>query len=144
LQQVDFRPGKEAFHLSGGARSAAPRAARQAGPQAQGGAGLPGQAAGIMTGANKARPLLISSREPIHEWFELSYANYLVLPRSLLQSMPVEWQERMVSLLNEMDRAFQLPPVEYRVQMIRDGKFVRDELADYKRGRRRVRRTGNV
>jgi len=43
---------------------------------------------------------------PIHEWFSLSYCNYLVLPRTLLQSMPTEWQERMVACLNEMQDAY--------------------------------------
>ena len=46
------------------------------------------------------------SREPIHEWFELSYSNYLVIPRSVLQSMPVEWQDRFVAALEEMGKAF--------------------------------------
>lgn len=42
----------------------------------------------------------------IHEWFSLTYANYLILPRSVLQSMPLEWQDRFVSCLRELDRAF--------------------------------------
>lgn len=44
--------------------------------------------------------------EAIHGWFELTYANYLVLPRSVLQSMPDEWQARFVGLLREMETAF--------------------------------------
>lgn len=43
---------------------------------------------------------------PIHEWFGLSYSNYLVLPRTLLQSMPTEWQERFVACLDEIEAAF--------------------------------------
>jgi hypothetical protein len=43
---------------------------------------------------------------PIHTWFGLTYSNYLVLPRSLMQSMPIEWQERMAACLNEMRGAF--------------------------------------
>lgn len=39
----------------------------------------------------------------IHNWFGLTYANYLVLPRSILQSMDAEWQKKMVDLLNEME-----------------------------------------
>lgn len=42
----------------------------------------------------------------IHEWFGLSYSNYLVLPRALLQSMPLEWQHRFTALLTEMGGAF--------------------------------------
>lgn len=43
---------------------------------------------------------------PIHSYFELSYANYLVIPRTLLQSMPVEWQERFVADLEQLRDAF--------------------------------------
>lgn len=43
---------------------------------------------------------------PIHEWFGLSYSNYLVLERTLLQSMSVEWQERMVACLEQLGDAF--------------------------------------
>ena len=39
----------------------------------------------------------------IHNWFGLSYANYLVLPRSILQSMDAEWQKKLVNLLNELE-----------------------------------------
>lgn len=47
---------------------------------------------------------------PIHTWFSLSYSNYLVIPRTLLQSMPAEWQERMVACLTEMQGAFEHVP----------------------------------
>ena len=39
----------------------------------------------------------------IHNWFGLTYANYLVLPRSILQSMDAEWQKKLVNLLNELE-----------------------------------------
>ncbi|MFI2620460.1 hypothetical protein [Streptomyces sp. NPDC018584] len=48
--------------------------------------------------------------EAIHQHFGLSYANYLVLPRTLLQSMPDDWQNRFVALLDELDDAFQHVP----------------------------------
>lgn len=44
--------------------------------------------------------------EAIHGYFSLSYANYLVLHRTLMQSMPDEWQNRMVACLNELEEAF--------------------------------------
>lgn len=44
---------------------------------------------------------------PIHGWFSLSYSNYQVLHRTLMQSMPIEWQERMVACLEEMRAAFE-------------------------------------
>lgn len=42
----------------------------------------------------------------VHTYFGLSYSNYLVLPRTLLQSMPDEWQTRFVRCLRELDAAF--------------------------------------
>lgn len=50
------------------------------------------------------------SAKDVHTYFGLSYANYLVLPRTLLQSMPDEWQTKFVALLGEMDEAFQHVP----------------------------------
>ncbi|MEU5322944.1 hypothetical protein AB0G67_40270 [Streptomyces sp. NPDC021056] len=43
---------------------------------------------------------------PIHTWFGLSYSNYQVLHRTLMQSMPIEWQERMVACLEELQSAY--------------------------------------
>lgn len=86
--------------------------------------------------------------EPIHEWFELTYAQYLTIPRSALQSMPTEWQRRFVDCLDELDARIDWRPsggLQYWVQL-RDtatGAFVpisRDPLMDYARGRRRVSR----
>lgn len=79
--------------------------------------------------------------EAIHEWFGLTYANYLCIPRSVLQSMPDEWQERFVGCLREMDEAFRDLewPASYRVSAIDEsGRFVRDPIPHYNRGRTRV------
>jgi hypothetical protein len=46
------------------------------------------------------------TREAIHEHFGLSYAEYLVIPRTLLQSMPDDWQERFVGMLDDLEAAF--------------------------------------
>lgn len=56
--------------------------------------------------------------DPVHKHFGLSYANYLVMPRTLLQSMPQKWQTKFVALLREFDDAFQhVPQAEaYRVE----------------------------
>lgn len=43
---------------------------------------------------------------PIHTWFGLSYCNYQVLHRTLMQSMPIEWQQRMVACLEQLSSAF--------------------------------------
>lgn len=42
-------------------------------------------------------------RREIHDYFELSYANWLTLPRTLLQSMPSDWQKDFVELLDKFD-----------------------------------------
>lgn len=39
-------------------------------------------------------------------WFGLSYSNYLVVPRTLLQSMPDGWQYRFTALMDELVAAF--------------------------------------
>lgn len=79
--------------------------------------------------------------EPVHLWFELTYAQYLTIPRSLLQSMPQEWQSRFVRCLEELDSAFDWRPEQgrYWVRLKDDnGRFVQDPLMDYERGRRRI------
>jgi hypothetical protein len=45
-------------------------------------------------------------RDAIHKHFGLSYTNYLVIPRTLLQSMPDEWQTPFVALLKVLEGAF--------------------------------------
>ena len=40
---------------------------------------------------------------PIHEWFNLTYAGFLILPRVMLQEMPTKWQARFVALLKEAE-----------------------------------------
>jgi len=78
---------------------------------------------------------------PIHEWFELTYAQYLTVPRSVLQSMPVPWQKKLVTLLMEMDACVDWHPKEgrYWVQLKDDmGRYVFDKFMDYNRGRRRI------
>lgn len=71
---------------------------------------------------------------PMHEWFGLSYASYLVIPRSLIQEMPLSWQSKFRKLLDEMHREFPNAPGIYTVQ-IKDenGKFCKDPLRNYRR-----------
>ncbi|MGG4444533.1 hypothetical protein [Brevibacillus fortis] len=89
----------------------------------------------------------------IHEWFELTYAQYLTIPRSVLQSMPETWQKKFVVLLEELDETqwLSLLPKDtcYKVELrqMKDslngrgwtwGGKVSDPLADYQRGRRNI------
>lgn len=51
-----------------------------------------------------------SGHEDLWEWFGLSRACWLTLPRVLMHSMPDEWQARMAALLVEFDREFPSQP----------------------------------
>lgn len=85
--------------------------------------------------------MTIDGNEPIHEWFGLTYASYLVLRRSVLQSAPVLLQRRLVAVLNELHDLFGSEAFEgdFTVQVRNDsGRFVEDPYADYERGRRRI------
>ncbi|MFJ5644097.1 hypothetical protein [Streptomyces sp. NPDC093223] len=44
--------------------------------------------------------------DAIHRQFGLTYANYLVMPRTLLQSMDDAWQTEFVALLRRFNEAF--------------------------------------
>lgn len=83
----------------------------------------------------------IEPADTIHTWFELTYAQYLTIPRSVLQSMPGSWQARFVACLEELDDTIDWRPPEgrYWVQL-RDakGRYQRDTLMDYERGRRYI------
>lgn len=61
----------------------------------------------------------------IHGYFGLSYANYLVMHRSLLQSMPEQWQAQFVAMLEEYDAAFDhVPRAEiYEVRAARVSEY---------------------
>jgi len=92
-------------------------------------------------------------KRDIHEWFNLTYAQYLTVPRSVLQSMPETWQHKFVALLEELDETgwMSLLPKDtcYKVELRKMeeklsgdgwkwGGKVTDQLADYQRGRRNV------
>jgi len=86
---------------------------------------------------------IIQEEDPVHLWFGLTYSNYLVLPRSILQSAPIQWQKKFVSLLDELDEMSEgLPgmPAGYTVKA-RDkkGRYYSDLYSQYDRGRRKLR-----
>lgn len=66
----------------------------------------------------------------VHTWFELSYANYLVLPRPLMQSMPDEWQHRMVTCLEELHDAFAHVPQAEGYEVIAGEVLTLMDLSD--------------
>ncbi|WP_175795957.1 hypothetical protein [Burkholderia anthina] len=70
----------------------------------------------------------------MHEWFGLTYASYLVIPRTLLQGMPEEWQAKFAALLDECRETYDSSRIadNYRVNLVDGGRFVRDPLRDYR------------
>ena len=86
------------------------------------------------------RERLAAERDPIHQFFGLSYSSYLVIPRTALQSAPVEWQRDFVALIEQLHQMFPEADGAYWVRR-KDpvsNVFVEDPLADYQRGRRRL------
>ncbi len=80
-------------------------------------------------------------KDLVHDWFELTYAQYLTIPRSVLQSMPDDWQARFVKCLQELDDAIDWRPEtgRYWVKLKDDrGRYVSDPFQDYERGRRTI------
>lgn len=71
---------------------------------------------------------------PIDHQFGLTYANYYVVQRSVLQAMPVEWQRRAVELVQELDATFDLAqvPSDFMVKARVDGRFITDPFANYR------------
>lgn len=84
-------------------------------------------------------------KREVHDFFELSYAQYLTIPRSVLQSMPSGWQVKLVRLLDILDETIDWRPKSGNYWVtLRDerGRFIsieHDPLMDYDRGRRRVK-----
>jgi hypothetical protein len=78
------------------------------------------------------------TEDHVHTWFELTYANYLVLPRTLLQSMPDWWQAEFVKMLETLREGFahlEHAP-GYSVQARgAGGRFIKDPTPHYNRGR---------
>jgi hypothetical protein len=52
----------------------------------------------------------MTGHDQLWQWFGLSRASFLVLPRVLMHEMPDDWQRQMAKLLNEHDEAFPCQP----------------------------------
>lgn len=71
----------------------------------------------------------------ISEWFSLSYSSYLVLPRVFLESMPENFQERFVALLQELEESLEIDENytgQYKVQYWKDKRFAVDPYRAYR------------
>jgi hypothetical protein len=82
-------------------------------------------------------PEIIEPSDDIHTWFGLSYANFLVLPRAHLQSMPAEWQHLFVGLLDILSRSYPnfKEPTYFVSEKDEHNKFVKSTVPHYNRGR---------
>ncbi|WP_414553689.1 hypothetical protein [Stenotrophomonas forensis] len=70
---------------------------------------------------------------PVWDAFGLTRAAYLVVPRRTLQSMPLEWQQRFVTLMDEAHAALPAEAFpDYTVQRQERGRFMTDPLRDYR------------
>lgn len=79
----------------------------------------------------------------VHTFFGLTYANYAVFRRSMLQSMPTNWQHRFTELIREMDDFFGNPNIPQSCSVSwfgENGKFTKDPVPNYNRGRTRLTR----
>lgn len=70
------------------------------------------------------------------EWFGLSYASYLVVPRIALQSMPEEWQHQFFGMLSELEEKLEHPEgykdLEFTINLRKKGKFVKSPYPPYR------------
>lgn len=67
-----------------------------------------------------------SGYQRLWDWFGLSYASFLTLPRVLMHDMPDDWQKRMAVLLEEYGDAFpNQPRLGTRVQCTVDNKLAK-------------------
>jgi len=48
--------------------------------------------------------------QKMEEFWELSHAQYLTIPRSMIQEMSVQWQDKLANLLTMMDNKFDWRP----------------------------------
>ena len=73
---------------------------------------------------------------PVHLEFGLTYASWLVWPRVVMQAMPIEWQERFVELVEELNEQFPdwEPDGEFCVLLRENGKYKKlpSDLCNYR------------
>jgi hypothetical protein len=71
----------------------------------------------------------------VNEWFSLSRSQYLTVPRSIMEAMPLEWQQRIVRCLRELDETFDWRPKNARYYCFLrkgNGHFGEDPLHEYR------------
>lgn len=65
----------------------------------------------------------------IHQAFGLTYASFLVVPRTFLMDMPIEWQNKFTKLMEEYNDSINdlSPDYEYNLSVTfkKNGKFTK-------------------
>lgn len=69
-------------------------------------------------------------KDDVGMWFELSHAQYLTIPRSVLETMPMRWQVAFVEMLKELDRT-----IDWRPDHGRQYFVTLEEIDDYENNR---------
>jgi len=85
-------------------------------------------------GKDKELPSVLNE-SPVHEWFGLSYSSYLVIPRTLLQGMSTEWQQKLVDLLHEAEEVYDTEQIDdqYNIDLVdSNGNKITDPFSDYR------------
>lgn len=82
------------------------------------------------------RIITTPGNDALDEWWELSYAHYLTIPRCVMQSMPDDWKSKMAALLSELDATIDWRPRDggrYRCYLTdSNGRFVKDKFSEYR------------
>ena len=71
----------------------------------------------------------------ITTWFESSYSAYVVLNRSIMEAMPLNWQYRFVQLMNEIEETIDTDKLcsDFWVRAKEGNRFVHDPYREYRR-----------
>jgi len=69
----------------------------------------------------------LGKENQLWNWFGLTRAAWLTLPRVLLHEMPIEWQNKLAKLLAEYDHTFSCPPnVTTQVNLVNEsGRMIK-------------------
>jgi len=74
----------------------------------------------------------------------LSHANYLTLPRSIIQEMPIEWQDTLAGLLNELGDTVESFVEEGQSYWVELGEESRKSDEDLKEGEEHIKFTDKL
>lgn len=80
----------------------------------------------------------MSESHEMEMFWGMSRAQYLTIPRSIIQEMSKEWQDKFAKLLNELDDSVDWRPDNATYWcLLRDnetGRYISNPLAEYRHG----------